>query len=476
MSDDTKPSDDGKRLGLPQATALIMGGIIGTGIFGLPAAVAQFGMLSVVALIVVTIGAIALALMFGSLVKRIPASGGPYAYSRFYFGDFAGFTSAWPYWITAWAGNAGIVVVWVFYVQAFLEGIFGPTLFGFDIENKVFAVIIAMIGLWIPALINLAGVKNMGAFQLITTIIKFIPIVFIATVGLVFAFIRGNFPEFNPSGESLFSALSTAGALVLFSYLGVELASVAAGKIKNPKKNVPIATVFGTLACAVVYILSLVAVFGIVGGEALSSEAGKASFSLALTDIFGADWAGTLMAGFVVVSGIGALNAWTMICAEMPQAAAQEGLFPAYFNKLNRRDVPYWGIILSTILASVFTIVSYVGNTGVEVLNTLLLLTGVTAAVPYFMSALAQLYYLFTAGKIVEPKSFAKDMIVGIVALVFSFWFVFGSGEQATFWAYLLILVGYIVLLGLYVKRKRHGHAMEGDDSPPLSALEPAEE
>ena len=95
----------------------------------------------------------------------------------------------------------------------------------------------------------------------------------------------------------------------------------------------------------------------------------------------------------------------------------------------------------------------------------LVLLPGVTAAVPYFFSAVAQLYYLLTEGKLVNPAAFAKEMTIAIVALLFSFWFVFGSGQQATFYAYLLILAGYVVLLGLYVKRKRTGGVVEGDSS-----------
>lgn len=452
--------EKGGTLGLPQATALVMGGIIGTGIFGLPYSLAQFGMLAVVTLVIVTIGALALALMFGSLVKRIPAAGGPYAYSRYYFGDFAGFTSAWPYWITAWAGNAGIVVIWVGYVQS---------LFGIEV-SAVSGIIIALIGLWIPALVNLAGVKSMGSFQLITTILKFIPIVFIGTIGLVYGIKEGNFPTFNPTGDNPIAAILNAMTIALFVYLGVELASVAAAKIKDPTKNVPIATTWGTVASGIAYILCLVAVFGIVPPDQLAGPDGSASFSLALSDMFGgAEWASKLMSAFVVISGIGALNGWTMICAEMPQAAADEGLFPAIFSKLNKAKVPYWGIIISTILASAFTIFSYMTASGADVLNTLILVTGVTAAVPYFFSALSQLYYLLTEGRLADPKAFVKETTIAVIALIFSFLFVYGSGESATFYAYLLILVGYVVLLTLYVKRKKAGGVVEGDSSPELT-------
>lgn len=448
MSTTSAPAPTGRdhagRLGLPAATALIMGGIIGTGVFTLPASIAAYGWMAIIALVVVSVGALMLALMFGSLAKREPDAGGPYAYARHAFGDFAGFTTAWPYWITAWAGNAAIVVGWTFYVEA---------LFGWDDVPWTTSAIIAMVGLWLPAAINLVGVRSMGAFQIVTTILKFLPLAFISTIGLFFAFREAQWPEFNPSGDSWFGALSTAGALLLFSYLGVETASVAAAKVRNPAHNVPRATVYGTLACAAVYIFSTLAIFGIVPNATIQSTG--APFTDAFAVIFGGSWAGTMVAAFAVISGIGALNGWTMICAEMPQAAAADGLFPSMFGKVSRRGVPWVGIVFSTALASAFTLFSYATATGVDVFTTLVLLTGVTAAIPYFFSALAQLYYLFTHGRELERRTFARDATIAVLAMLFSFWFVFGSGETATYWAYLMILVGYVVLLALYVVRWR---------------------
>jgi basic amino acid/polyamine antiporter, APA family len=437
-------------LALPQATALIMGSIVGTGIFTLPGSLAAFGPIAIVAFGVVSVGALALALMFGSLSKRTPADGGPYAYAREAFGDFAGFTNAWSYWITAWAGNAAIVVSWVIYVQA---------LFGWDSTNIALSVGIALVGLWVPALINMAGVGSMGWFQLVTTIIKFIPLVFISTIGLFYINID-NFGDFNISGENAFTAISTAGALALFSYLGVETAAVAAGKVKDPERNVPKATVYGTLACTAVYLLSTIAIFGIVGPAALQeSSTPGAPFIDAFDAMFGGSWAGKAVALAAVISGIGALNGWTMICAEMPFAAAREGLFPRIFARVTKRNVPWFGIIGSTVLASVFTWISYQGEGGLSVFNTLVFLSGVTAAIPYFFSALAQLYWLYTEGRRIKVARFARDAAVAMVSLVFSAWFVFGSGSDATFWAFLMLLAGWVVYLYLKIKTGRYGAA-----------------
>src|SRR3954465_6699478 len=155
-------------LGRGPATALIVGSIIGVGIFNLPASLASYGPISLFAMGLTTVGALALAYMFAALTRRLPADGGPYAYARAAFGNFAGFSNAWLYWITAWSGNAAIVVGWVLYVEEFVN----------KDGNKWVSALIALLGLWIPAAINLSGVKNMGAVQTWTSILKFIPLVF----------------------------------------------------------------------------------------------------------------------------------------------------------------------------------------------------------------------------------------------------------------------------------------------------------
>src|SRR6185312_14545488 len=161
------------------------------GIFNLPSSLAGYGPISLVAMALTTIGALALAVMFASLSKRLPADGGPYAYARAGFGNLAGFSNAWLYWITAWAGNAAIVVGWVLYVEEFVN----------KDHKKGISIVLALIGLWIPAAINLSGVKNMGSVQLWTSILKFIPLVFMSTVGLFFIS-TGNFSPWNVSDQS----------------------------------------------------------------------------------------------------------------------------------------------------------------------------------------------------------------------------------------------------------------------------------
>ncbi len=437
------PPSSGSTFGLPQSTALVMGSIIGVGIFSLPYAIAPYGPISLVAMALATVGAVALAFMFAVLSRRIPADGGPYAYARAAFGNGFGFSQAWLYWITAWAGNAAIVVGWVFYVEKFVNK--GGGTAG--------SIVIALVGLWIPAAVNLTGVRNMGVFQVWSTVLKFIPLALMATVGLFFIE-AGNFTPWNTSGDTNLSAIGGAMAICLFSYLGVETAAVAAGKVRNPERNVPRSTILGTLASAVVYMLSLIAVFGILPASALASDSNQASYSAAADAIAGGSWLGYIVALAVVISGIGALNGWTMICAEMPLAATKDGLFPQRFGSLSSKGVPAFGIISSTALASVAVVISYLGSSGATVFTTLVLMTGITAAIPYAASALAQLKWRISDREKGPTPHFALDAGVALVALVMSLAFVWYSRNSGANWYVVwgpFLMAGGAALLGIPV-------------------------
>jgi APA family basic amino acid/polyamine antiporter len=457
--------------GLPAAIALIMGSIIGVGIFNLPTSLAPYGPITLVSLALTTVGALALAVLFGSLSRRLPADGGPYAYARVAYGNAYGFMNAWSYWITAWAGNAAIAVGWVLYVEHFINK-------GHD---KWASILLVLAGLWLPALINLSGAKNMGSIQIVTTILKFFALVFMSTVGLFYIH-RANFTPWNVSTQGTVAAIGSGMAIALFSYIGVETASVAAGKVRDPDRNVGRATTLGTLATAVVYMLSLVAIFGILPNSTLQST--NEPFSAAANTIFGGSWAGDVMALLVIVSGLGALNGWTMICAEMPLAAAKDGIFPERFKQLNKSGAPAFGIIASTTLASVAMLFNYLGSNGASAFTTLVLMTGITAAIPYGFSALAQLKWRRADRREGQGARFARDVIVAILCLVFSILFIVYSrntgaqggrsigaifGRDWGSWAEWMpfVLAGVALVLGIPVYRLQRRHMSEPDPVPP---------
>lgn len=454
LTSSTPPSKSGtgetpeRGFGLTAAIALIMGSIIGVGVFNLPTSLATYGPISLVSMGLTTVGALALALLFAALSRRLPADGGPYAYSRAGFGNALGFTNAWSYWITAWAGNAAIAVGWVLYVEVFLN----------KDHNRFYSVILVLVGLWLPAAVNLSGVKNMGAVQVWTTVLKFAALAFMSTVGLFFVK-SANFTPWNISGESTMLAIGGGMAIALFSYLGVEVASVAAGKVRNPNRNIPRATVLGTIATAVVYMLSLTAVFGILPSAELAEA--NAPFSDAANEMFGGTWAGNVMAVLVIISGLGALNGWTMICAEMPLAAANDGLFPAQFKQISRNQVPAYGIVASTVLASIAMIVNFLGSGGATVFTTLVLMTGITAAVPYAFSALAQIKWRLADHRKGDTPHFVRDVVVGVISLVFSILFIWYSRNTGQdWWVYWapFFLAGAALLLGVPVYRAQRAH------------------
>src|SRR5215470_14518809 len=224
-----------RSIGVTSATGLVIGSIIGTGVFAMPAVLASAGTVSLLVLGVIAAGAMLLAALFGQLTKRMPAAdGGLYAYARHEFGDFAGYLTGWCYWIQAWTGNWGI----------------------------------ALLGLWIPAAVNLAGLRQMAWFQNITVVLKFLPLLFVAVVGWFFVS-SGNFGAFNASGGSLYSAIGIAAGVALFSFIGVEVAAITAKRVRDPKKNVGRASVLGTAASAILYLAASAAVMGLVSHHAL---------------------------------------------------------------------------------------------------------------------------------------------------------------------------------------------------------------
>ncbi|MEU4698343.1 amino acid permease [Nonomuraea dietziae] len=436
----------GRSLGLGSAVALVIGNVVGTGIFLLPASLAAFGTVSLVAMAAVTVGAIAMAMVFGKLGARIPAGGGPYAYARNAFGEFAGFWNAWSFWLTAWIGNAAIAVAWVGYVQYFTQQVVG-----LDWSGTAAAIVIALIGLWIPAVVNMLGARNMAAFQLVTTILKFAPLLFVAVVGLFF--VQGaNFGPFNATDGNWVGALSLAGAVALFIYSGVESVSIAAEKIKDPARNIGRASIIGVLACAALYMLSTVAVMGTVPHARLLES--SAPFADALNNMFGGSAGGVLMAACAIISGIGALNGWTMLVAEMPMAAARDGMFPAMFARESRRGAPLAGILAGTILTSVMLLVAYASE---NAFNTIVLLASFTTVIPYFFSAAAQLYWLVTGARVVDKRRLTRDIVISVIALVFAFWMAYGSGADAVLGGTLMLLVGVPVYIWVKAKRGEYG-------------------
>ncbi|HAA23719.1 MAG TPA: amino acid permease, partial [Cytophagales bacterium] len=245
--------------------ALVMGNMIGSGIFLLPASLAPYGLHSLWGWGLSTLGALALAFTFSQLSRSIPLAGGPFAYTRSTFGDFAGFFITWGYWISLWVGSAAIAVAFTSYSSYFF-----PALSAVPWQGAVYTVG----AIWLVTVFNLQGLASAGRFQMVSMVIKLLPLVLMAGVGIFFFDTPNIQPTLGPSIQpgTGWSASSAVAALTLWSFLGLESATVPERRIKNARRNIPRATLIGTLVASALFILSSTAVMGLVPTETLATS------------------------------------------------------------------------------------------------------------------------------------------------------------------------------------------------------------
>jgi APA family basic amino acid/polyamine antiporter len=415
-----------KSLGVAACTAIVVGNMVGSGFYLSPAAVAPYGNLAILAWIVMGGGAVCLGLTFAKLARLVPATGGPYAYTRMAYGDFPGFLIAWGYWISIWTSLPVIAI-------AFAGAIFD--LFP-GLHNRAMAVALTLGAIWAVVLVNLRGVKEAGIFAEITTYSKLIPFAAIALIGLFFID-TSHFSELNPSGKSLLGASAALAPLTMFAFLGLESATVPAGDVINPKSTIPRSTVLGIAIAALLYVLGTTAVFGLVPREQLIHSV--APFSDAARVLWGSTGA-TVISIAVIVSAIGALNGWTLLMGQVPMAAARDGLFPFVFGRLSDRGVPAIGIAISAILATLLVLSQVAGPPGFSSFYTLVVgLSTMAAVVPYAFCALATgLVAAYAAGGGAVPRL----TLIEVIAFIFSVFTLYGCGAEPVLYGFVMLILG----------------------------------
>jgi APA family basic amino acid/polyamine antiporter len=432
-----------KGLGLWMAAALVMGNMIGSGIFLLPSSLARYGGISIVGWMLTAVGAVMLALVFARLGRVLPVSGGPYAYARRSFGDFVGFLTAWGYWISIWVGNAAIAVAFVGYLAYFWPAL---------ATDHVLAAGAAITAVWVLTAVNAAGVRRAGVVQTATTALKLVPLLALAFLGLFFVH-RSHFTPFNPSGQSTFGAVSAVATLTLWAFTGVESATIPAQEVQDPRRTIPRATVLGALVVALVYLLGTVAVMGILPTSTLANS--TAPFADAAAQAFGS-WAGTAIAAAACVSAFGALNGWILLQAQVPLAAARDQLFPKVFARTSDAGVPVLGLVVSSVLVTALTVMNY--NAGLVAQFTfVILLATLTALIPYVFSAAADLMMLITDRGRFDGRRLRTHAAVASLALLYSIWTIAGSGYEIVYKGVLLLLAGIPVYIWMKFSAARHG-------------------
>jgi APA family basic amino acid/polyamine antiporter len=427
-----------KQIGLWTATSLVVGNMIASGVFMLPATLAMYGGISLIGWIISGAGAMCLALVFSWLSKIQPyAPGGPYAYTREGLGDFAGYLVAWGYWASIWGTNAAISVAFVSYMTAFFPALG---------TNPLLAVSTGLGAIWWLTWVNTRGVKEAGIVQLITTILKIAPLALI-TLGGLFFFKIENFLTFNVSSQSDISAITSATTLTLFAFLGLECATIPSGEVKDPGKTVSRATVLGTMVATIIYIFSTVAVMGLIPPSELQNS--QAPFADAAATIWG-EGARYLVAAGAVISTFGALNGWIMMQGQMPMAAAKDRLFPKIFSRENKNGAPALGLIVSSVLVSALMSMNF-SRSLADTFKFIMLLSTLAVLVPYIFSVIA---YLVVEGKRHGFIGHRFKLVVAAIAFFYSMWAVFGSGEEIVFWGFILLMAGMPFYAWMKVQQK----------------------
>jgi len=414
-----------KSIGLMICTALVIGNMIGSGIFLLPASLAKFGGVSIIGWLASAFGAIMTALVFVRLSRKFPKQGGPYRYAYDNFGELAGFSVAWSYWISIWCGNAAIAVAAVSYM-----GVFFPVL----MVQPIFAVLIALLLIWSLTLINMRGVRQAGITQLMFTILKIIPLIMIG-LAVFFVFDSNSFEPFNPVDQPIITSISATAALTLWAFLGMESATVPAGNVKNPSKTIPRATIIGVLVTATIYISSQIAVMSVVPNAQLQTSG--APFSEAARMIWG-DWAGDLVAIGAVISCVGALNGWILMQGQVPMTAAKDKLFPKILSDKNNEGVSKEALIISSIIVTLLVAANYHDGL-VKFFTFAIMVSTLGIFMPYILSIAAELKSIFSNW---SKNKQILNLTTTLLALIYCIWAISGIGTKAMIWGSLLILSG----------------------------------
>jgi APA family basic amino acid/polyamine antiporter len=416
-------------------TALVVGNMVGSGIFLLPASLGAYGGVSILGWLFTTAGAMLLALTFARLARGLPRAGGPYAYTRQAFGDFPAFLVAWGYWVSICAGNAAIAVALVGYLAFFWPALSASPALGAGA---------ALASIWLLVAVNARGVRTAGWVQAVTTVLKLAPLVAIGTVGLLY--MRwSNFVPFDVSGRGTLSAVSATAALTLWAFMGLESATIPADDVAHPDRTIPRATLLGTGAAATIYVLSSVAVMGVIPAAALATS--HAPFADAATRMWG-PWAASAVAAGAAVSCFGVLNGWTLLLGQMPLAAAADGLLPRGFGRLSRRGTPALALAFSSALVTLVVATNYARGLVAE-FTFIIRLSTLTALVAYVFSSLALVVSLWPARARTRAGRGSGLLAVAILAFAYSLWAVAGIGREALLWGSVTLLVGVPIYLSV---------------------------
>ncbi len=413
-----------RQLGFWMCTSLVVGNMIGMGIFVLPASLAPLGFNAFIGWAATVFGCALLAVVFVMLVRRMPEADGPFGYIRATLGEGVAFAALWCYWISIWIANAALAVG----AAGYLTSVVPPL-------AQIPTAFTAAGLVWVFVLVNLLGARSGGRVQVLTAALKLVPLALVILLGLWMLVAEpAAYTQNIPTEPITLHATMAASTIALFAMLGLESATVPAGRVRDPEKTIPRATLVGTLLTAAVYI-AVTAVATLLVPQA-TLAASNAPFVDVLDRLLGAG-NGRWLALFVVISGLGCLNGWTLVVAELTSTLGSRQLLPPVFATRNRHGAPAAALLLVGVLATGVALLNY-GETLVKGFTFLSIIT-TAANLPVYLCCSVGLLWLWRR----EPGKLPRLAgLFGLGGTAFSIYAFIGVGTEPFLWALALAGVG----------------------------------
>lgn len=434
-----RSTDTRGELGFWLCLALVVGNVVGTGIFLLPATLAPYGLNAVFGWLITIAGSLCLAHVFARLARGVPDAQGPYDYIRTAFGTAPAFFVMWSYWISLWVTNAAVAIGAVSYLSSLRPSMFAGN-----------AGPVAAIGfVLLFTAVATRGARVSGGVQLVTSILKMIPLLAVILLAAIIFGGGGQAAGGLAPAPVTASAVAGAATLTLWAMLGLESATIPSRKVRDPERNVPRATLIGTFAVGIVYLLTTGAVFALLP----TAEAARSSAPLAdLVARYVGGAAASLIALFAAVSALGALNGWVLLQAEVPLALARSGVFPRLFARVNRAGAPLVGHALGCALSCAL-IATNLSRGMAGLFEFMILLATAATLVLYLLAALSAL-------RLRARGTLGGGLVVATAAGggLFALWTFYGAGLEATAWGAALLASG----LPVYLVTRRNRDAAQG--------------
>jgi len=401
-----------RKLGLVGAVTLVMGNMIGSGIFLLPQSLAPYGWNAVGGWVVTIAGAVCLAHVLAAISSRHPRAIGPAELVEHAFGPLAGFLIGFAYWISVWAGCATIAIAAVSYLSSFV-----PVLGQYPALSSVGVI-------WLVTLVNLVGVRAAGGFQLVTLLLKLVPLAVV--IGLIALLLVERGGEALPPIEGVsLGSVNAAAAIALWAMIGFEAACAASAKIADPQRNVARATMIGAALTGLIYLLVCSGISLMLPIDAVAAS--EAPFALFVAT-FWSPGPAALIGLFIAVGAIGTVNGWTLVQAELPAEMARRGMMPGWFGGALANGVHHRGLLLSSALASLLVLSNSSRTMG-----------GLFTFMALLTTAVTLWLYLACAAAALRQRLALPTAIAGGA---FGIWSLVGAGWEATSLSLLLMATG----------------------------------